>query len=318
MSLQVENFSVTFSNAPQPAVQNVSFTIQKGAKVALVGESGSGKSALVQAFLRLNSTQTSGKVFYNDENLLEKSDVEMTKIRGKEIGIIFQDPFTSLNPTMKIKYQIAEGLIHHKLAKKEAFQIVRQWLQNVNLPHVEECYPHTLSGGEKQRVQMAIALSLEPQLLIADEPTTALDPILSAQILNILESFDRTLLLITHDFRIVSKICDQIIVFYAGKIVEMGSVDQVLLHPKHPYTEMLLKSIPHLNQPKSEKLFSIESPFLDLSQKNKGCPFASRCPYAMDICKRENPILENGVACFKSKISQNNSEKRRTLISKEV
>lgn len=303
MSLQVENFSVTFLNSKMElhAVQNVSFSIEKGEKVALVGESGSGKSALVQALLRLNFSKTLGSAYYNGENLLEKSDLEMGKIRGKEIGIIFQDPFTSLNPTMKIKNQIAEGIIHHQIApSNEAFQIVQKWLQKIQLPHIENRYPHTLSGGEKQRILLAMALALQPQLLIADEPTTALDPIVALQILNLIQEFNHTLLLITHDFRLVSKVCHKIIVFYAGQIVEMGTVQEILSHPKHPYTQMLLESIPDLNRPKSEKLLMIDGSIPDLTKKHSGCPFATRCPYVMDQCKNEKPILKNGVCCYKS------------------
>ncbi|MDE3045895.1 MAG: ABC transporter ATP-binding protein [Verrucomicrobiota bacterium] len=258
--LQVENLHVAFSIHKQKleAVRGISFTIAAGETVGLVGESGCGKTAAVQAITRLTPAEwVEGKALFDGTDLLQATPEELRKIRGREIGMVFQDPMSSLNPTMTIGKQIAEGLIYHKLAsKKEALQEAIELLRLVGVPHPEiriHQYPHELSGGMRQRVLIAIALACKPRLLIADEPTTALDVTISVQILELLKALQKklqmSLLLITHDLHVVAAICDRVLVMYAGQIVEEGPVKEVLRQPKHPYTKMLLQALPRLDRP---------------------------------------------------------------------
>ncbi len=307
--LEVKNLSVSFSIHKKKlrAVRDISFHIDPGEIVGLVGESGCGKSATVQALLRLDPSQKiEGEALFNGENLIAKTDKELNQFRGQQIGMIFQDPMTSLNPTMKIGDQIAEGLIYHKLAtKKEALQKAVELLELVGITNPENCiqqYPHVLSGGMRQRVLIAIAIACGPKLIIADEPTTALDVTISAQILKLLKSLcqrlETSMLLITHDLSVVASVCDRVMVMYAGKIVESGSIDEIFYRPKHPYTKMLLQTIPRLDRPKEDRIVPIEGSPPNLFTQFKGCPFASRCPKALDQCAENEPSLENGVACW--------------------
>ncbi len=308
--LQVENLSVEFSIHKKKlmAVRGLSFEIKEGETVALVGESGCGKSAAVQALLKLDSvSHTTGSVRFCGEDLFKKSREELSHFRGKEIGMIFQDPFTSLNPTMKIGEQIIEGLVYHKIATKEeaktkALELLR--LVGISEPAIRYSqYPHSLSGGMRQRVLIAIAIAMNPRLLIADEPTTALDGTVSTQILALLKQLTSerhtSLLLITHDLSLVASYADRVLIMYAGKIVEEGSVDDVFLRPKHPYTQMLLQTLPRLDLPKTQTIVPIEGSPPNLFSKPTGCPFAPRCPRAFDQCKKEEPPLANGSACWK-------------------
>lgn len=253
--LQVHNLKVFFSVQGKrlAAVRGVSFEVKEGETVGIVGESGSGKSATVQALIRLiSSAEIYGEALFEGEDLLKKTDKELRQIRGRKIGMVFQDPLTSLNPTMKIGKQITEGILFHRLAhsqeaQKKAIELLR--LVGVSEPEARmHQYPHQLSGGIRQRITIAIALSCNPHLLIADEPTTALDVTIQAQILDLLKQiqkhFQTSLLLITHDLGVVSAICDRVLVMYAGEIVEEGTVEKVLLSPEHPYTQMLISCLP--------------------------------------------------------------------------
>lgn len=254
--LEVSDLSVSFSinGISIPAVHGVSFSLYEGEAVAIVGESGSGKTAAVQSLLRLNSAKVSGKAIFEGKDLLQMSEKGLNEVRGAKIGMVFQDPLTSLNPTMKVGKQIMEALRIHKIkdraaAKRKALEL----LELVDIPDPEvrfDQYPHQLSGGMRQRVLIAIALSCNPRLLMADEPTTALDTTTQMQILKLLKGlqqrFSMTLLLITHDLGVVSEICDRAIVFHRGKIVEEGPIEQILYSPRHPYTRMLLSCVPRI------------------------------------------------------------------------
>ncbi|MES2272763.1 MAG: ABC transporter ATP-binding protein [Chlamydiota bacterium] len=307
--LRVENLTVSFSvqGRSLQAVRGISFSVNEGEAVGIVGESGCGKSAAVQAITRLTpASQVSGKVFFEGDDLLLKNPKELRLVRGKKIGMVFQDPMTSLNPTMKIGAQIVEALLYHNLAnyavaKHKALDLLK--VTGVPEPEVRfNQYPHQLSGGMRQRVLIAIALICNPRLLIADEPTTALDVTLQAQILEMLKQmqqhFQTSLLLITHDLGVVSTICEKVLVMYAGKIVEEGTVEEVLLNPKHPYTQMLLRSLPRLSGPKSNELVPIDGAPPNLLNLPKGCAFKDRCPYAMDLCEKEPP-MRNSAACWR-------------------
>jgi len=288
--LKVENLSVTFSVLGKPlyAVRGISFEVREGEAVGIVGESGCGKSAAVQAVTGLAGGQVSGKVTFEGKE-------DLDGVRGKKIGMVFQDPMTSLNPTMKIGAQIAEGLIYHKMAtRKAASAKAIELLQLVGVTNPEirvSQYPHQLSGGMRQRVLIAIALACNPRLLIADEPTTALDATIQAQILDLLKRmrkhFQMSLLLISHDFGVVAALCEKVLVMYAGKIVERGTVEEVLSRPQHPYTQMLLNSLPRIDRPKSEPLYVIEGSPPNLLTLPKGCAFKERCPFAALKCNEE-------------------------------
>jgi oligopeptide transport system ATP-binding protein len=304
--LKVEDLEVSFSlyGKELKAVRGVSFEVKMGEAVGIVGESGCGKSAAVQSILRLApASNLKGKVFFEGFDLLQKSENEMRQIRGKKIGIVFQDPMASLNPTMTIGAQVAEGLIAHGSAsKKEAKTRALELLREVEIQRPEERmnqYPHELSGGMRQRVLIAIALSHNPKLLIADEPTTALDVTVQAGVLDLLKKRKcrAGLLLISHDLAIVAEMCERVLVFYAGKIVEQGPTSQILAHPRHPYTQMLLRSIPQLRGPRLKVLETIAGAPPNLLAPLQGCPFRERCPYAMPICKEEPPFIDSA-ACW--------------------
>lgn len=296
--LQVEDLWVTFSVQGEKlhAVRGICFEVGRGEAVGIVGESGCGKSAAVQAIHRLTRGTVSGKI------LLEGKEITSP---GRDVGMVFQDPMTSLNPTMKIGEQISEGLVYHKLATRdEAKARALELLHLVGIPDPElriHQYPHQLSGGMRQRVLIAIAVACNPKLLIADEPTTALDVIVQAQILDLIrrmrEHFSMSLLLISHDFNIVAAVCERILVMYAGKIVESGTVDEVLNQPRHPYTQMLLASLPRLDKSKSEPLIAIPGSPPHLLALPKGCPFKERCPFAAIKCNEEPP---GPIACWRT------------------
>lgn len=295
--LTVKNLHVTFFLQGQPlhAVRGVSFEIGKGEAIGIVGESGSGKSASMQAVTGLTSAAISGEILFEGQKKIEL---------GKKIGMVFQDPMTSLNPTMKIGAQISEGIIYHKLAPlKEARERAIELLQLVGISDPKmraEQYPHEFSGGMRQRVLIAIAIACNPRLLIADEPTTALDAIVQAQILDLIQRmqshFQMGLILISHDFKVIAKVCKKILVMYAGKIIEQGTVEEILHHPQHPYTQMLLNSSPRFDQSKSKPLQVINgsppNPLLPI----KGCSFKERCPYAAIQCSEEPT---GPVACWR-------------------
>jgi len=305
--LEINDLQVMFhsGNTTLHAVRGVSFTVGKQETIGIVGESGCGKSALMKALVRLNSThncEVSGKALFNSQNLLSLSEKQLQKIRGKEISMIFQDPMTSLNPTMKIGSQILEGILRHQvdLSHTQAQTKVEELLEMVGIPEAKkriEEYPHTLSGGMRQRVMIALALTGLPQILIADEPTTSLDVTIQAQILELMKTIQRqirmSILLITHDLSLVAGFCDRVLVMYAGKIVESASVDDLFSSPKHPYTRRLLQSIPRLDMSKEQPLIPIEGTPPLLNSPLRGCSFCPRCDSALNICTQVSPSLLN-------------------------
>src|SRR5699024_8324380 len=300
--LEVNNLSVSFHTygGEVQAVRDVNFDVHEGETLAIVGESGSGKSVTVQSIMRLIAMPPgelkSGEVKLDGEELTAKSDKQMEAIRGKEMGMIFQDPMTSLNPTMRIGKQITEGLIKHQnMSKDEAKKRGIDLLKLVGIPNPElriKQFPHEFSGGMRQRAMIAIALSCNPRVLIADEPTTALDVTIQAQILDLLknlqEETNTAVVLITHDLGVVANSASRVAVMYGGKIVETGTVDEIFYKAKHPYTWGLLGSMPKLHE-ENETLQSIPGTPPDLKDPPKGCPFTARCPFAMKVCEGNMP-----------------------------
>lgn len=305
--LEVNDLHVSFdtSAGKVKAVRGVSFSVEKGEAIAIVGESGCGKSVTAKSIMRLlpspQAKIENGSIMLNGENIVQKSEKAMEKIRGNEVGMIFQDPMTSLNPTTKIGIQIAEGIIRHRqLSKKNALEHAVKMLELVGIPQPEKRihqYPHEFSGGMRQRVMIAIALACRPKLLIADEPTTALDVTIQAQILHLMkelqEKTDTSIILITHDLGVVAEMCSKVVVMYAGEIVETGSVEEIFSNPTHPYTKGLLKSVPRLDMDKHEKLSTITGTPPDLLDPPKGCSFYPRCEMAMKICADHKPEFED-------------------------
>lgn len=303
--LEVNNLHVSFKTYGDEvqAVRGVTFQVKAGETIAIVGESGCGKSVTAKTIMKLLPQQAlikNGEILLNGMNVLPKKEKEMQRIRGNDIGMIFQDPMTSLNPTSKIGYQIAEGLMKHKKMRiKVALDQAIKMLETVGIPLPEKRihqYPHEFSGGMRQRVMIAIALACQPKLLIADEPTTALDVTIQAQILKLMkelqEKTETSIILITHDLGVVAEMCDRVVVMYAGQVVETGSVAEIFASPSHPYTESLLKSVPRLDMDKKEKLKPIVGTPPDLLDPPKGCSFFPRCERAMRICKDHSPTLE--------------------------
>jgi peptide/nickel transport system ATP-binding protein len=295
-------------------VDGVSLTVRQGETVGLVGESGCGKTMTAMSVMRLlppGGSITSGSVRLNGTDLVPLSDTEMRKIRGKDIATVFQDPMTSLNPTMTIGRQIAGPVrVHLGLSHSAAMNRAKEVLGLVGMPRPAERlsdYPHQLSGGLRQRVMIAMALACEPKLLIADEPTTALDVTIQAQILQLLdelaERLNMGMLLVTHDMGVIAGRTDRVLVMYAGRIVEASSTDSLFAGPRHPYTEALLGSIPRLDQPRDQDLYSIPGRPPDLSSPPAGCRFAPRCRYATQECRDQDPVLDgpdpaHSFACF--------------------
>lgn len=300
--LQVKDLRVSFRTPAGllQAVRGVSFHLDRREIVGLVGESGCGKSVTAQSILRLLPQQiTSGKIILDGDDLSQKTEKEMESIRGNRIGMVFQDPMTSLNPTMRLGAQISEGLRRHRHLNREAARkAALELLEAVGIPNAEarlDQYPHNLSGGMRQRVIIAIALACRPALLIADEPTTALDVTIQAQILELMKTLNQqgtSLLLITHDLGVVANTCHRVIIMYAGEVMETGSVDQIFYNPQHPYTTALLQAVPRLNSPHAHRLKPIRGTPPDLLHPPSGCPFHTRCKYAMRICEQRSPILD--------------------------
>ncbi len=301
--LDIKNLQISFKTffGEVEAVRNISFYVGKKETVAIVGESGCGKSVTANSIMQLLPMPPAFfkgvEIIFKGENLLDKTEKEMQHIRGNEISMVFQDPMTSLNPTMKIGDQIVEGLVKHRgLNKKEGKKIAIEMLNLVAVPQPEKRinqYPHEFSGGMRQRVMIALAMACNPQLLIADEPTTALDVTVQAQILELMkkiqEQFNMSIILITHDLGVVADMSDRVIVMYAGQIVEEGTRDEIFKAPKHPYTRKLLGSVPRLDMKKDEPLHSIDGTPPDLYIPPKGCAFYDRCDNAMKICKENMP-----------------------------
>lgn len=286
------------------AIDGVSFYVCRGEMVGIVGESGCGKSVTSQSIMRLydekEEVSYSGTVRFEGENLMEIPYKEMEKIRGNRIAMIFQDALSSLNPVYTVGNQVVEAIcIHQNVEKKEAWQKAVEMLTKVGISEPEKRmwqYPHELSGGMRQRVMIAIALCCKPDLLIADEPTTALDVTVQAQIMDLIQQLKEEenmgVILITHDMAVVAENCDRVIVMYLGQMVEEASVTDIFEHPLHPYTIGLIQSIPQMTTDSEQELFMIKGSLPLLTQIKKGCRFASRCPYATDKCREEEPELQ--------------------------
>ncbi|MCA1295994.1 ABC transporter ATP-binding protein [Paenibacillus sp. alder61] len=294
------------------AVDKISFSIREGETVGVVGESGCGKSVTAMSLMRLvegpHGVIAGGEILYEGKDLLKLSKREMSRIRGKDISIIFQEPMTSLNPVLTIGDQITEPLMMHLLlSRKEARQRAIELIELVGIPRAEqiyEAYPHELSGGMRQRIMIAIALSCNPKLLIADEPTTALDVTIQAQILDLMREIKRKLgtaiMLITHDLGVVAEMADYVIVMYAGKIIEEAPVLELFQNPQHPYTKGLLQAKPVLGQ-SQERLYSIPGQVPNPIELEDNCHFHDRCEFCMDICRQQQPpFREHGEKLHKT------------------
>ncbi|NLB89200.1 MAG: ABC transporter ATP-binding protein [Syntrophomonadaceae bacterium] len=302
--LEINNLNTSFFThvGEVKAVSGVSFSLEAGETLGIVGESGSGKSVTSLSIMRLlppTGKVIKGSIIFKGTNLLDLNEKEMQKIRGNEISMIFQDPMTSLNPVYTIGNQLMEPLIRHLgISKKEARERVIEMLNLVGIPSPEKRfnqYPHEFSGGMRQRVMIAMALICEPKLLIADEPTTALDVTIQAQILELMrdlrEKIKSSIILITHDLGVVAEVCSRVVVMYGGQLVETGTTHDIFYNPKHPYTWGLLKSIPDINAGgQKSRLIPIEGQPPDLLNPPVGCPFYPRCEYAMKICKEKRPV----------------------------
>ena len=314
--LKVRDLSVSFAteNGPAKVIEDVSFSVEHGRTLGLVGESGCGKSVTAMSIIRLlpspPSRVESGRIFFNGDDMLELDDAEMRSIRGNRIGMIFQEPMTSLNPTFSIGFQIGEVLrIHLGLGRNQARERCIELLEMVGIGSPAsrlDQYPHQLSGGLRQRVMIAMAIACRPGLLIADEPTTALDVTIQAQILDLLvklqKDLDMSILMITHDLGVVAEFCDHVVVMYAGKIVEKAPVEQIFSHPRHPYTHGLMTSIPQIGH-KRTYLPTIPGMVPGIDQRPAGCCFADRCNRVTNVCRHTEPGLdgrgtETRLACW--------------------
>jgi len=316
--LEVKDLRISFKTyaGENQAVRGVNFHLNEGETLAIVGESGCGKTVTSKSILRILPSppaiiHETSEIYLGDRELTSLSDKEMIGIRGSEISMIFQDPMTSLNPTMRIGDQIAESIIIHQgKSKKEAIEDVINLLEMVGIPNPEarvKQYPHEFSGGMRQRAMIAIALACNPKILIADEPTTALDVTIQAQIMDLIKSLQKKLntavILVTHDLGVVAEVADRIQVMYAGEIVETGNSRDIFYKPKHPYTWALLKSVPKLNTENKTELYSLNGTPPDLLNPPKGCAFAARCEYCMNICREKSPKFtditsEHKAACW--------------------
>lgn len=301
------------------AVDGVSFIIKPGETVGIVGESGSGKSVLAHSIMQLNPKPPTfypqGEILFEGKNLLQLQEKELRKIRGNDIAMIFQDPMSSLNPVFKVGEQLMEAILtHHHMPKSKAKQRAIELLKDVGIPDPEKrmnAYPHQFSGGMRQRVLIAIALACNPKILIADEPTTALDVTIQAQILelmkNIQEKYGMAIIIISHDLGVIAQIAEKVLVMYSGRIVEKGNVEDIFFHTSMPYTWSLLRSLPRIDSESRERLLNIEGQPPNLIHPPSGCNFHPRCPFATEQCKLIDPELtkrssNHFVACLLSEV----------------
>lgn len=298
--LRLENLSIDYKvkDGYLSAVNDVNCVLNKGEVFAVVGESGCGKSTVAHSIMNLlpgRNEEISGKIIFKGKNLRECTRQEMEKIRGKEIGMIFQNPLDSLNPVYTVGDQTAEAILLDNVSKEEAWNRVLKLFKDVKMPDAEErmnSFPHELSGGMRQRVMIAMMLSRNPELLIADEPTTALDVTIEAQILEIMKDlkkeFNTAIMLITHNFGLVAEIADRVGVMYAGEMIESGNVYEIFDNPTHPYTRLLMQALPRKTKAEG-RLKTIEGSVPRITEKKPGCRFANRCPYAFEKCFQETP-----------------------------
>lgn len=325
--LEVKNLRTGFrtDSGIMPVVHGVSFHVDEGEIVGVVGESGCGKSVTSLSVMRLLHDTPGeiigGEILYKGENLLALPEKKMKNYRGKELSMIFQEPMTSLNPVLKIGKQLRETIqLHLKMSRQQAHQHAIATLESVGIPRADQImneYPHQLSGGMRQRVIIGMQISCSPSLLIADEPTTALDVTIQAQILNLMKTIQKKtnmgILMITHDLGVVAEMCDRVVVMYAGRIVEQASVEELFEKPKHPYTQGLINSVPKIGM-NVDRLYSIPGTVPNPSNMPKGCKFAARCEHAMDICHQSEPDLlaDNGhlTRCW---LYQNQDERRELV-----
>ena len=320
--LEIKNLETAFRIKDDyfNAVDKVSLDLYKNEVLAIVGESGCGKSTLATTIMRLhneNLTKSTGEIIFNGKNILDLTEDEMNKIRTKDIGMIFQDPLSSLNPLHRIGKQIEEALIYHtELSSEERQKRVIELLTQVGIPNPERCakqYPHELSGGMRQRVMIAMAMSCKPSVLIADEPTTALDVTIQAQILDLIKGLQAEMhagiILITHDLGVVAEMADRVAVLYAGEVVEIGTAEQIFKNPKHPYTRSLLRSIPQIDDEEADdELYVIQGMVPSLKTLDRqGCRFANRISWVKDEEHEHNPTLHEveeghhvGCTCYKN------------------
>ncbi|MEX3747727.1 MULTISPECIES: ABC transporter ATP-binding protein [Lysinibacillus] len=313
--LELKGLKTTFftDDGQIPAVDDIDFSVHEGEILGIVGESGSGKSVTSLSIMGLIPSPpgkiTGGDILLDGKNLATLSDKQMQKIRGKDVAMIFQEPMTSLNPLFTIGDQLKEAILIHnpKWSKKKAFARAIEIMKLVGLPRAEELlkdYPHQLSGGMRQRVMIAMALVCDPKVLIADEPTTALDVTIQAQILQLMKDLNKRLntavLLITHDLGVVAETCERVIVMYAGQIVEEAPIQEIFANPKHPYTQGLIKSVPDMRY-KKDNLYSIPGSVPKPGSVQEGCRFAARCEFVMDRCVQETPPLYEAAEQHKSR-----------------
>ena len=301
--MDIQDLNVRF-DTPEgavTAVNGLSFSLERGQTFGIVGESGSGKSQSMMAIMGLLAAngRASGKALFNGEDLLSMPAANLNRIRGNRVAMIFQDPMTSLNPYLTVERQMTEVLeFHKKLTRRSALQLAIQTLEQVRIPDAARrirMYPHEFSGGMRQRIMIAMALLCQPDLLIADEPTTALDVTVQAQTMQLLRELQRdygtAIILITHDLGVVAGLCDHVMVLYGGRIMEQGSAESIFYRPTHPYTLGLLGAVPKLDQA-GEKLVAIPGAPPNMARLPAGCPFSERCPFVRDVCVSQRPPLE--------------------------